>query len=55
MAMTASRSLRLTVFLESSSTFFTYCWVIVDPPSTIAPASALLRMARATARRSTPL
>ncbi len=55
MAMTASCTLRWTVFSGSSSTFFTYCWVIVDPPSRTSPASALRRRARATARRSTPL
>ena len=54
-AMTASRTFRLTVFFESSSTFFTYCWVMVDPPSLTSPASALRRRARARARRSTPL
>ncbi len=54
-AMTASRILRWTVFFGSSSTFFTYCWVIVDPPSLTWPASALRRNARAMARRSTPL
>ena len=54
-AITASRTFRLTVFFESSSTFFTYCWVMVDPPSLTSPASALRRRARARARRSTPL
>jgi hypothetical protein len=39
---------------EPVRTFFTYCWVIVDPPWLIEPLVTFIHVARATAVMSRP-
>ncbi len=66
MAKRASRNLRTGscavaastsagVLALFSSTFFTYCCVIVEPPCTTAPALRFSTMARPVPSKSTPL
>lgn len=52
--MKSSVTLRLSVWSESRYVFFTYCWVIVEPPW-VDPPLAMFHTARAIPIGSTPL
>ncbi len=45
--MTSSFILRLTDRSDPTRVFFTYCWVIVEPPPALSRPSTLSRAARA--------
>ncbi|HUF60320.1 MAG TPA: hypothetical protein VMR89_12720 [Actinomycetota bacterium] len=53
-ARIASRTFRAIERSGPVSTFFTYCWVIVDPPWLMEPLVTLAQDARATEPRSRP-
>ena len=54
MARLASFTFRDRVFSEPTSDSFTSCWVMVEPPWEIPPASELARTARSTDFALTP-
>jgi hypothetical protein len=53
-ARIASRTFRASECSAPVRTFFTYCWVMVDPPWLIDPLVTFAHVARATATKSRP-